>query len=92
MHEFYGRVMKLHLTVKCCVDGDCGTVAGAALPAHGLHDVEKHWSSQIGAEVDEHGENDHCEAQSLLIVFLQHGSAVTTPGTSHRITQRQFKH
>lgn len=88
MHEFHVQVMKLQLMVKCCcVDGDCRMVSGAAVPAHRLHDVKKHWSSQIRAEVDEHGENDHGQAQSLLVVFLQHGRTVSTPVMSHWISQ-----
>lgn len=53
-----------------------------AVPAHRLHDVEEHRSSQIGAEVDEHGQNHHGQAERLLVVFLQHGRAVPAPGRS----------
>lgn len=66
-------------------------IAGTAVPAHRLHDVEEHGRSQIRAEVDEHGENHHCKAESLLVVFLQHGGTVPTPGTMHRETG-MFKH
>lgn len=62
------------------------TVAGAVVPAHRLHDVEKHGSSQIWAEVNEHGKDDHGEAESLLVVFLQNSCAVSTPETSQQNT------
>lgn len=66
-------------------------IAGAAVPAHRLHNVEKHRSGQIRAEVDEHGENDHSQAESLFVVFLQHGCTVPTPWTSQRHKSGQFK-
>lgn len=67
--------MKLHLT------GDVlrGWSWQGSIPAHGLHDVEEHGSCQVGAQVDEHGEDDHSQGKSLLIIFLQHSGTVPTP-------------
>lgn len=47
--------------------------AGAAVvarPAHRLQDVQQQWSGLVRAEVDEHGEHHHCQAQGLLIILL----------------------
>lgn len=59
-----------------------GDMLNGAIPAHRLHDVEEHRSSQIRAEVDEHGQDHHGQAERLLVVFLQHGRAVPAPGGS----------
>lgn len=73
--------MKLHLKISAVWTGVCrGSYrSSCSLPAHRLHDVEKHGSRQIRAEVNEHGENYHCKAKSLLVVFLQHSCTVPTP-------------